>query len=157
MKAREVMTRNAATCRSSDSLDRAAQLMWDHDCGCIPVVEDSGRLSGVITDRDICMAAYLQGRPLSEIPVFNVMSAEPLACSPDDSIESAEALMQRRQVRRVPVTENGRLMGMLSLCDIVQALRKHSRDAIRADGIMDTILRITEPPRARQATAMATG
>ena len=69
MKVEQVMNRNVKTCRSSDSLDRAAQLMWENDCGCVPIVDDEGRGVGMVTDRDVCMAAYTQGGPLTHLRV----------------------------------------------------------------------------------------
>ena len=69
MKVAELMTRSVLAAHPQDSLARAAQMMWDHDCGALPVIDDSGRVLGMITDRDVCMAAYTQGRPLAEIPV----------------------------------------------------------------------------------------
>jgi CBS domain-containing protein len=65
MKIRDIMSQDVATCREDDSLDRAAQLMWDRDVGSVPVVDGEGRPLGMITDRDICMAAYTQGEALS--------------------------------------------------------------------------------------------
>ena len=74
MKVQDVMTRNVAACGVDESLNRAAQLMWECDCGSIPVLDASGSVCGMLTDRDICMAAYTQGLPLTQIPVRNVMS-----------------------------------------------------------------------------------
>ena len=73
-RVREVMTKDVLTCSVSDRLNRAAQLMWESDCGCIPIVEEHGMLVGMLTDRDICMAAYTSGKPLSEISVTSAMS-----------------------------------------------------------------------------------
>src|SRR5262245_6101900 len=64
MEVREIMSTDLETCRADDTLDRAARLMWEHDCGVVPVVDHEGTAVGMITDRDICMAAYTQGRPL---------------------------------------------------------------------------------------------
>ena len=61
--------------------------MWDHDCGCAPVVDGHGRLAGIITDRDICMAAYTQGMPLEAIPVERAMSARVVSCMRGDDLE----------------------------------------------------------------------
>jgi Transposase DDE domain/CBS domain len=69
VKVKDVMTTNVRTCFTSDSLATAAQLMWDHDCGCVPVLNEHGRVVGMLTDRDICMAAFFQGMPIGEIKV----------------------------------------------------------------------------------------
>ena len=77
MRVEQLMTRTVETCEPHDTLVTAARIMWTRDCGCVPVVvpEEGGhRVVGMLTDRDVCMAAYLQGRPLSEISVASVMS-----------------------------------------------------------------------------------
>lgn len=78
-----------------------------------------GQVVGTITDRDICMAAYTQGKRLSELPIATVMPHEVFSCSPDDSSEVAESIMQRHQVRRLPVIDRtGKLVGVLSVNDL---------------------------------------
>ena len=67
MKVSQLMTKDVATCRADEPVSRAAQIMWDHDCGCVPVVDDAGHIQGMITDRDICMAAFTQGKRLDEM------------------------------------------------------------------------------------------
>src|SRR5690606_8688971 len=112
-RADHIMSKPVQCCGTDDPLSRAAQLMWEHDCGAVTVLGPGDAVVGIITDRDLCMAAYLQGRPLAEIPVRSAMSREVVACAPSDSIESVESLMQRRQVRRVPVIdERGHPVGM---------------------------------------------
>jgi CBS domain-containing protein len=114
----QVMTRNPATCRADDSLQHAAQLMWERDCGFVPVVDDQGCVVGVVTDRDACMGAYTQGRPLWDIPVSTAMARDVCVCHPEEDIGRALDVMRRRQVRRLPVIDNlGRLLGVLSLRD----------------------------------------
>ena len=68
----ELMSAVAYRCNDSDMANDAAQLMWDHDCGCVPVVDARDRVVGIVTDRDVCMAAYTQGRPLTEIPLSSL-------------------------------------------------------------------------------------
>lgn len=124
MNVEEVMTRNVQSCHPQDSLQRAAQLMWENDCGCIPVCSDDerARTIGVITDRDICMNAYFQGRPLSQLRVEDVMARHVRGCRPDDSVEQAQTVMREGRIRRVPVMdEQGALRGMVCLADLVQA------------------------------------
>ena len=70
------MTTTVRTCFTSDSLATAAQLMWDHDCGCVPVLNEDARVVEMLTDRDICMAAFFQAAPISEIKVSAVMSRQ---------------------------------------------------------------------------------
>src|SRR5687767_2920762 len=105
MNVSELMTKNAVTCRPEEPLYRAAQIMWDNDCGCVPVVDDSNKIQGMITDRDVCMAAVMEGKSLGEIPIARAMSRGIYACSPNDDVEKAAELMRARQVRRVPVVD----------------------------------------------------
>lgn len=146
MRIEQVMNQPAVTCSTSDNLSTAAQLMWEHDCGILPVVDDNRHLAGVITDRDICMAAYTQGKALREIPVSEIMAKQVFSCRPEDSVDAAENLMGQKQVRRVPVTDgDGRPVGVLSLNDL-------ARDASRArekDGagrkLVQTLAEICQP------------
>lgn len=127
MKVAEVMTREPAFCRSSESLARAAQLMWERDCGCIPVVDDEARVIGIVTDRDIAMAAFHTGRSLADLPVAQTMAKAPVSVTPREPISEALHLMERARVRRLPVIDGaGRLVGVLSLQDLARsALEEH--------------------------------
>jgi CBS domain-containing protein len=121
MKIHTVMTKEVVTCGPDDSLRDAAQRMWQGDCGFVPIVLD-GRLQGVITDRDICMASYFQDFPLSELRVRDVMIRDVETCGPDAEIEEVEDIMARAQVRRVPVVSDAsELLGVVSLNDIALA------------------------------------
>ena len=75
MKVEQLMSRDVKTCQATEMLNRAAQLMWENDCGCVPVVDEDGRAVGMITDRDVCMAAYTQGRLLDALPVASAMDS----------------------------------------------------------------------------------
>lgn len=120
MKVADLMTRNVRACAIHESLNAAARIMWDHDCGCAPVVDRHGRLAGMITDRDICMAAYTQGIPLEAIPIERAMSARVVSCVRGDDLETAHRLMRTHEIHRIPVVDSrGRLAGILSLSDLV--------------------------------------
>jgi CBS domain-containing protein len=119
MNVAQLMTSPAETCRSTDTLNRAAQIMWEHDCGAVPVVDDDGRPIATVTDRDICMATYTQGRALPDIPVSLAMSQTIVTCHKDEALSKAESLMRTQQIRRLPVVDDeGRVVGILSLNDI---------------------------------------
>ena len=121
MHVQDLMTQPIATCHVNDPLNLAAQLMWDHDCGFLPVVNDEGTLTGVITDRDICMAAYTQGKPIDAILVNGAMAKHVVSVQLDQSIETAEQLMSHNQIRRVPVIDAaGKPVGVVSLNDIAR-------------------------------------
>lgn len=117
----DAMTREVVTCRASDPLSRAAQLMWETDCGAVPVLDHDDKLIGMITDRDICMAAYTQGRALSEVSVSSAMSTTLHTCKPTDSLRELMDTMSERRVRRVPVVdEAGKVVGIVSLADVAR-------------------------------------
>lgn len=126
MKIEQLMTRGVHTCQPQDSLNRPAQLMWECDVGCIPVVDGDNHVVGVITDRDIAMATYLQGRPPNAIALESVMAKKVHVCRSDEDVSIAEQRMQKHRVRRLPVTDaKGLLVGLISLNDIaIEAARK---------------------------------
>jgi CBS-domain-containing membrane protein len=119
MKVEECMTTTVFSCRSETTLEQAARLMWEHDCGVLPVIDDQDRVIALVTDRDVCMGAYTQGKTLAEVPVANSMSRTVVSCHPQDAIEQAIRAMADQRVRRVPVVDaSGKLQGMLSLNDV---------------------------------------
>jgi CBS domain-containing protein len=119
----EVMNESVSSCSASDTLQEAAQIMWEQDCGSVPVVGDDGQLVGMITDRDICMTAYLRDQRLEECTVGEIMAQPAIACRPGDPIEKAENAMRTHRVRRLPIIdEAGHLNGILSLSDLVLAV-----------------------------------
>ena len=123
MKVSERMSSAVCTLGAHESLERAAQIMWEHDCGCVPIVDHEQHLVGVITDRDICMGAYTQGGCLRDIPVHRCMSRAAHVCSPEDSLESAASRMGAQQVRRLPVVDGeGHVVGILALGDLARTI-----------------------------------
>lgn len=119
MNVGQVMRRPVWSCHPDDSLNAAAEIMWDNDCGCVPVTDGEGRLAGMITDRDVCMAAYLQGGPLRALRVYTAMAKEVFSCRPEDTTVQAEVIMREHRIRRLPAVDgDGRLVGLLSLSDI---------------------------------------
>jgi CBS domain-containing protein len=121
---RTIMTVSVASCRPTDTLNAAAQIMWDQDCGAVPVVDAEGRLCGIITDRDVCMAAYTQGALITAISVGDVMSGPAHTCHPDDTLTKAATLMADAQVRRLPVVDaQDHPIGIVSMADIVRNVR----------------------------------
>jgi len=118
MRIEKTMTKDVATCLPGDRLSTAARIMWDRDCGAVPVV-DAGRVVGIITDRDICMAAAMRDLPLSRMRVRDSMRKEPFVCHAGDDVEAAHATMRKRQIRRLPVIDKRkRLVGIVSLNDL---------------------------------------
>ncbi|MFN0062504.1 MAG: CBS domain-containing protein [Myxococcaceae bacterium] len=148
MKVEQLMMRPVWTCQPSDSLNVAAQLMWEKDVGCV-VVQAQGKVVGVVTDRDVCMGAYTTGRSLSAISVREAMAKEPVLIQPHATIEAAERTMQERRIRRLPVVdEQGLLVGLLALNDIArEARRQHGkrRPEVNAAGVAGTLAALCEP------------
>ena len=122
MNARDIMSRPSRTCAPNTDLATVAKIMWDHDCGFVPVVADSGAVAGVVTDRDICIATATRRLLPEQLTAADVMTTPSRACRPDDNLGDVLATMRRFQVRRVPVVDgDGRLQGVISLNDIVLA------------------------------------
>ncbi len=158
MTAEQLMTRNVFACGSNDTLAEAAGAMWNHDVGCVPVVDAESKAVAMITDRDICMCAYLTGKSLRELPVACAMSKELISCKPSDSAEHAESLMRSNQIRRLPVVDAaGKLLGVLALNDLARTaahVRGHKPKTVEVEDVVTTLAAISEPrPAAQQATA----
>jgi CBS domain-containing protein len=115
-----VMSRPAVSCTPSDSLARAVTVMWERDIGFLPVLDPQDKIAGAVTDRDATIAAATRGQRLDEIRVESVMSRDVAVCAPNDSPAQALALMKERQIRRLPVVEHGRLIGVITLTDLAR-------------------------------------
>jgi CBS domain-containing protein len=125
MKIAQLMTRNVKTCRRTDTLDVAAKLMWDYDIGVVPVVDDFGQVVGIVTDRDACMAAFMQCQPLHCLPCTVAMSKHVVTCRPDDTDAAVAKLMAQNKIRRVPVVDDSQKpIGMVSLNDLAITMAK---------------------------------
>jgi len=111
------MTSEVETTTSSQPLHEAARLMKDGDFGSIPVVDDN-RLVAVLTDRDIVIRAVAERLDAATTRVGEIASADPVTVSPDQNLDDALEIMSHYRVRRLPVVEEGRLVGMLSQADI---------------------------------------
>ena len=142
MKARDIMTANPRVVTTSDTISRAAEIMRDTDVGIVPVVDDAGtmRLAGLVTDRDIAVRIVAEGRD-NNVNVREVMSAGLATVSPDDDLNRVTELMKSEQVRRVPVCEGDRLVGIIAQADVA----REGRD--RKTG--DVVERISEPGHRR--------
>ena len=120
MKVSEVMTPTAKAIWLTESLADAARLMWDNDCGVLPVIKDGRKVIGMITDRDICMAVTMRDTNPSSISVEEVMNGQIYSVNADDDIGQALRAMQEHKVRRLPVLNaEGDLEGIVSMNDIV--------------------------------------
>lgn len=120
MKVQDIMTRDVQCCGPDTNLAVAAKMMWDSDCGVLPVLNVEGKVLGVITDRDICMALATRNKLASEITAWETVSGKACTCRDTDDVHVALDIMKREKVRRLPVVdEDGFLQGMLSMNDLV--------------------------------------
>jgi CBS domain-containing protein len=158
MRIEEIMTRDVATCLPSDTGAHAAQIMWNRDCGCVPILDEEGRPAGMVTDRDLCMAAYTRGAPLHEVRLDSVMSRGVRACMTTDSLETAERTMAEAQVHRLPVVgERGHVVGIVSLGDIARARQATVGARVTEHVLSDVVktLAAITAPRTGSARALA--
>jgi CBS domain-containing protein len=159
MNISQIMKPDVEVCAPDDNLAAAASRMWDCDIGCLPVLDGAGEVVGIVTDRDICMAALTRGQPLRDIPVSVAMAKEVLSCSPEATLVEAEEVMRSGQVRRLPVIDSdGSLVGIVSLNDLAllaeREIGRKSRD-LSAQEVTATLAAICTPRRAEVETATA--
>ena len=155
MRISQIMSRSVQSCRPEDTLSVAAGKMWDHDIGCLPVIGADGHLTGMVTDRDISMCSYTQGKPLHEIPVSVAMAKVVFSCRVEDSLIQAEEVMRSQRIRRLPVLDaNDNVVGMVSLNDLArEAERETGRKGkeVSAQEVTATLAAVCEP---RPSTAL---
>lgn len=119
MKLREIMTNTVVRINPEESVAVAARTLARYNIGALPVCGGDGRLCGVVTDRDLVTRCIAAGRLPASTPVRDVMTTQVISARPDMEAGAAAHLMGRQQIRRLPVVENGRLCGMVSLGDLV--------------------------------------
>jgi CBS domain-containing protein len=159
MKINQVMKADVEVCGLDDNLAAAASRMWDCDIGCLPVVDAAGQVVGMVTDRDICMAAFTRGQRLREIPVSAAMAREIRSCPPDATLIEAEEIMRAGQVRRLPVIDSdGCLVGIVSLNDLARLaeheIGRKNRD-LSAQEVTATLAAISAPRAPAREKAIA--
>jgi CBS domain-containing protein len=136
MKVKEAMTANPVVAGLTTTAAEAAQLMWEADCGVLPVV-DAGRVVGIVTDRDLFIALATRNVSAAELKVGDVARFDVVSCEPEDDLSVALDKMRQRAVRRLPVVGfGGTLLGILSLNDVV--LSAGSKSGARSADLIDT-------------------
>ena len=146
MTVKELMKTDVSTCAPDDDLAGVVTIMRDRDCGFLPVVDGRGTVVGVVTDRDVCLAAAAKYRPLARVSAHEIMSHPVFSCFADENVKTVLVTMAKHRSRRLPVlNKSGRLQGVLSIDDIVQAPRR--RGGPNADDIV-AVLRAIYAPRA---------
>ena len=120
MLVKDVMNERAATCRPHTNLAEATALMWEHDCGSLPVITDDETLAGIVTDRDICIALGTRNVRASDLTVNDLIRNHTLTCTSSDDVQAALQVMRDGKVRRLPVVDaQGHLAGIVSMDDLV--------------------------------------
>ncbi|WP_055666851.1 CBS domain-containing protein [Desnuesiella massiliensis] len=137
MKVKDIMTQNVASLEPKDSVERAAQLMKEHDIGALPVC-DNNNVIGIITDRDIVLRTISEGKSPKSVSVREVMTSNPVIGRPDMNVEDATRIMGERQIRRLPVVEENTMVGIVSLGDLAVEPRAKSE-------ANETLKEISEP------------
>jgi CBS domain-containing protein len=137
------MTKTVASCRADANLAAAAALMWEHNCGLLPVLDDQGKVAGVITDRDICIALGTRNRLAAETKVSEVAQRAAVLCNAEDEVRAVLKVMAAERVRRLPVVDReGTLVGILSLDDVTLCARHHDdtdRPPVSFEDVMNTL------------------
>jgi CBS domain-containing protein len=137
MKVKDIMTKDPVTCSPDTSVAEAAHLMWEMDCGILPVVDD-GELEGVVTDRDMYVALATRNERAAHLKVGAVATKTVVTCTPEDDVLQALTLMKQALVRRLPVVGFGNtVLGVLSMNDIV--LAADADDTVAGEDVLDAL------------------
>jgi len=143
VRIRDIMTEPVIACSPDTNLAAAAAIMWNEDCGVLPVVED-GKLTGILTDRDICIALGTRGVPAPSIAVRDVAMKDVETCAPESDVHSAMHTMRRAKVRRLPVVDDqGQLKGLIGLNDIILAADRKG-GPVDYEEVMNTVKAVSE-------------
>lgn len=140
MKVKEVMTTDVMTCKDTDKLVDCARMMRELNIGSTPIVDDKNNLIGMLTDRDITIRAVANGVDVNNAVVGDFITPSPITVEPDINVEDAAEMMADNQVRRLPIVENGSLVGIVTLGDLAV-------DVGEADVLAETLEKISEPVR----------
>ena len=160
MRIQDVMNKTVAFCHPDANLAAATALMWKHNCGQLPVVSEQGKVTAVITDRDICIAFGTRNQRACELRVCDVIYRKVVLCHVEDDLRSALKIMAAERVRRLPVVDDeGALVGILSLDDVALQARHHGdtdRPPVSFEDVMQTLKAIYKgdsqaEPRVRTA------
>jgi CBS domain-containing protein len=140
MTVKELQTSNVKTVSPDTDLAVVAKLMWEGDCGAVPVVTDDRKVIGMITDRDICIAAATRAKPPAEIRAGEVITNHGVhAVKPDDDVRVAMRTMRKHKVRRLPVVDREqRLAGIVSINDLAIAASPSQADSVPAQEFLET-------------------
>ncbi|KYH29091.1 CBS domain-containing protein [Clostridium colicanis] len=117
MEIKNIMTKTVATINAEDTVERAAQMMKEHNVGSIPVCRGE-KVVGVITDRDIALRSTAEGQNVKQQKVKDIMTSNPVTGTPNMDVHEAARIMSERQIRRLPIVENDKVVGIVALGDL---------------------------------------
>ncbi len=121
------MTKDVGTCRADENLGNAVFVMWQKDCGVVPVLNGEKKVIGMITDRDVCIALTSRNQIASEVMVGDLLNGKLISCSPKDPVKAALKMMAKRKIKRLPViNKKGDLKGIISIADVLRLKKKKS-------------------------------
>jgi len=120
MNVNDIMTHSVISVAQDEPVSAAARMLERYNIGSLPVTNSTGDIKGIVTDRDIALRCTAARSDYGEVKIGDIMTRAVISVSPKDSVESAARLMSREQVRRLPVTNGGKVVGMLSLCDMAR-------------------------------------
>jgi CBS domain-containing protein len=144
MRVKQLMSNHVGTCGEDADLAAAAKVMWDCDCGIVPIIDTERHLIGVITDRDICIAAATRSMSPTTIRVRDVMSRDVTTCNQDDDVRAALMSFKDRRVRRLPVVDHeGRVVGVISMNDLVARAECRLGAEVPGEQYLDTMKAIS--------------
>ena len=150
MKVSEIMTRDPKTAQLDSTLEEIAALMKDEDVGAIPIVDDDDELVGIVTDRDIVVRCVAEGKEASDTTVEDILTEELTTIEPDADVQQAARLMAEKQIRRLPVVQDGDLIGMVSIGDISV---KHEDDETAGETLQEISQGVKQDGRGKKPRA----
>lgn len=144
MRARDIMTRKPECCSRNNTARDAARVMRDRDCGCVPIVDDAGRVVGIVTDRDLAVRGIAEGRDVDTL-LSELMTSVAVVCGQDDDLRDVEQKMAEMQVRRIPIVDaGGRCLGIISQADIARAA-SHDDGVVTGEEVALVVEQISQP------------
>jgi len=161
MKVQEIMTRDVKFCGPDTNVAAATEILWRNNCGALPILDADGKLVGLITDRDMCIALGTRNCRASELAVGDAATKPVFTCGPGEDVHAALKTLRQHQVRRMPVVdEDGKLAGILCLDEIVlHAQKAEAKKGLSYDDVVNTMKAICEhrPAQEPESSGMAAG
>lgn len=118
MKVKECMCNDVCSCMPNATVEEVAKLMNTNHIGCVPICDNKNCVVGLVTDRDIVLRCIACDKDAKKTPISEIMSCDICCCTPDDEVTNAESKMAQNQIRRIPVVDNGKVVGILTMGDL---------------------------------------